>query len=102
VPAPGRISPPVRVLMGPGPSDVPPEVLAALGAPTVGHLDPYFLAVMDEVSAWRIGLMGSGSNRRNVVTCLGALAAVLRRQGFAAVASDAVAAAEVVWRSAAE
>jgi alanine-glyoxylate transaminase/serine-glyoxylate transaminase/serine-pyruvate transaminase len=35
--------------MGPGPSDIPPRVLAALGAPTVGHLDPYFLRVMDEL-----------------------------------------------------
>jgi alanine-glyoxylate transaminase/serine-glyoxylate transaminase/serine-pyruvate transaminase len=34
--------------MGPGPSDIPPRVLAALGAPTVGHLDPYFLQIMDE------------------------------------------------------
>lgn len=39
---------PGRVLLGPGPSDVPPRVLAALGAPTVGHLDPYYLRVMDE------------------------------------------------------
>lgn len=35
--------------MGPGPSDTPSSVLAALAAPTVGHLDPYFLKVMDEV-----------------------------------------------------
>lgn len=34
--------------MGPGPSDTHPRVLAALGAPTVGHLDPYFLQVMTE------------------------------------------------------
>jgi alanine-glyoxylate transaminase/serine-glyoxylate transaminase/serine-pyruvate transaminase len=34
--------------MGPGPSDVPARVLAALGAPTVGHLDPEFLKVMDD------------------------------------------------------
>lgn len=37
--------------MGPGPSDIPARVLAALGAPTVGHLDPYFLKVMDELQA---------------------------------------------------
>lgn len=43
------ISPPRRTLMGPGPSDVAPQVLAALAAPTVGHLDPYFLHLMDEV-----------------------------------------------------
>ena len=34
--------------MGPGPSDVAPSVLAALAAQTVGHLDPYFLRIMDE------------------------------------------------------
>ena len=39
---------PRRILLGPGPSDIPPRVLAALAAPTVGHLDPYFLKVMDE------------------------------------------------------
>ncbi len=46
---PSRIDPPVRVLMGPGPSDIHPAVLAALAAPTVGHLDPYFLQTMDQV-----------------------------------------------------
>ncbi|HIF01017.1 MAG TPA: alanine--glyoxylate aminotransferase family protein [Planctomycetes bacterium] len=46
---PNPIQPPVRTLMGPGPSDVAPSVLAALAAPTVGHLDPYFLQIMDEV-----------------------------------------------------
>jgi alanine-glyoxylate transaminase / serine-glyoxylate transaminase / serine-pyruvate transaminase len=35
--------------MGPGPSDVSPRVLAALAAPTVGHLDPYFLRIMNEL-----------------------------------------------------
>ena len=40
-----------RVLMGPGPSDVPPEVLAALARPTIGHLDPEFLRVLDETQA---------------------------------------------------
>ena len=42
---------PQRVLLGPGPSDVPPRVLAALARPTIGHLDPVFLRVMDEVRA---------------------------------------------------
>ncbi|MCP4785882.1 MAG: alanine--glyoxylate aminotransferase family protein [Fuerstiella sp.] len=49
VTCPNPIQPPVRTLMGPGPSDVAPSVLAALAAPTVGHLDPYFLQIMDEV-----------------------------------------------------
>ena len=33
-----ELNPPVRVLLGPGPSDIPPRVLAALSANTVGHL----------------------------------------------------------------
>jgi len=42
------IDPGERVLMGPGPSDVPPRILQAMAAPCIGHLDPYFLSVMDE------------------------------------------------------
>lgn len=41
--------PPVRTLMGPGPSDVHPRVSAAMGAPTIGHLDPAFVALMDDI-----------------------------------------------------
>ncbi|MEP2651286.1 MAG: alanine--glyoxylate aminotransferase family protein, partial [Paraglaciecola sp.] len=43
--------PPNRILMGPGPSDVYPQVLHALARPTIGHLDPEFVALMDEVKA---------------------------------------------------
>ncbi|MGI8602810.1 MAG: pyridoxal-phosphate-dependent aminotransferase family protein [Verrucomicrobiales bacterium] len=43
------INPPERLLMGPGPSDVPRRVLSALSAPTIGHLDPAYLAIMDEL-----------------------------------------------------
>jgi len=46
---PQRINPPRRILMGPGPSDTHPNVLSALAAPTVGHLDPFFLKTMNEV-----------------------------------------------------
>lgn len=42
-------NPPVRTLMGPGPSDVHPRVLAAMSRPTIGHLDPKFVEMMDEV-----------------------------------------------------
>jgi alanine-glyoxylate transaminase/serine-glyoxylate transaminase/serine-pyruvate transaminase len=48
---PGAFAPPARVLLGPGPSEVHPRVLAALAAPLVGHLDPAFLALMEEVKA---------------------------------------------------
>jgi alanine-glyoxylate transaminase / serine-glyoxylate transaminase / serine-pyruvate transaminase len=41
--------PPVRTLMGPGPSDVHPRVLEAMGRPTIGHLDPQFIKMMDEL-----------------------------------------------------
>ena len=40
--------PPVRTLMGPGPSDVSPRVLAASARPTIGHLDPLFVGLMDD------------------------------------------------------
>lgn len=42
---------PQRILLGPGPSDVPPSVLLAMARPTIGHLDPAFLRLMDEVRA---------------------------------------------------
>ena len=41
--------PPQRTLMGPGPSDVSPRVLQAMARPTIGHLDPVFVAFMDSV-----------------------------------------------------
>jgi|TARA_B110001469_G_C9628355_1_gene313913 alanine-glyoxylate transaminase/serine-glyoxylate transaminase/serine-pyruvate transaminase len=43
--------PPHRTLMGPGPSDVSPRVLSALARPTIGHLDPTFVVMMDEVKS---------------------------------------------------
>lgn len=41
--------PPPVLLLGPGPSPVPERVLAALARPTIGHLDPRFVAMMDEI-----------------------------------------------------
>jgi aspartate aminotransferase-like enzyme len=43
--------PPRRTLMGPGPSDVSHRVLAAMARPTIGHLDPQFVRMMDEIKA---------------------------------------------------
>ena len=40
---------PPRLLLGPGPANVHPRVLAAMSTPPVGHLDPTFLALMDEL-----------------------------------------------------
>ncbi|HVC49350.1 MAG TPA: alanine--glyoxylate aminotransferase family protein [Burkholderiales bacterium] len=41
--------PPVRTLLGPGPAEVHPRVLAAMSRPTIGHLDPAFVQMMDEL-----------------------------------------------------
>lgn len=41
--------PPQRTLMGPGPSDVDPRILQAMSRPTIGHLDPRFIDLMDEI-----------------------------------------------------
>jgi alanine-glyoxylate transaminase/serine-glyoxylate transaminase/serine-pyruvate transaminase len=43
--------PPRRILLGPGPSEADPRVLAALSAPLIGHLDPEFLRVMDDIQS---------------------------------------------------
>ena len=51
MPIPPALDPPSRLLCGPGPSDVEPSVLAAMGRPMLGHLDPAFHAVLDEVTA---------------------------------------------------
>ena len=59
MPIPPPLDPPDRLLCGPGPSDVEPSVLAAMRRPMLGHLDPTFHAVLDEVTAmlravWRM------------------------------------------------
>ncbi len=40
-----------RILMGPGPSDAHPRVLKAMSTPLIGHLDPEFVSIMDEVKS---------------------------------------------------
>ncbi len=57
-------NPPSRVLMGPGPSDVPARVLQAMARPTIGHLDPAFIALMDEIK----GLLHYAFQTRNGLT----------------------------------
>lgn len=41
--------PPRRLLLGPGPSDVPQRILDALARPTIGHLDPAYVGMMEEL-----------------------------------------------------
>jgi len=61
---PSPINAPRRLLMGPGPSDTHPRVLAALAQSTVGHLDPYFLQIMNEVQ----GMLRSVFQTENQLT----------------------------------
>ncbi len=56
--------PPQRTLMGPGPSDVSPRVLEALARPTIGHLDPVFVDMMEEMK----GLLQYAFQTRNELT----------------------------------
>lgn len=46
---PGQLTPSPRLLLGPGPSDVHPRVLSVMSTPLMGHLDPQFLVLMNEV-----------------------------------------------------
>ena len=46
-----ELAPPVRLLLGPGPSMVHPRVYRAMATPLLGHLDPKFLEIMNEVQA---------------------------------------------------
>lgn len=76
---PAPISPPERLLLGPGPSPTAPSVYEALAKPTLGHLDPAFLQVMDEVRAMlratfrtrnELTLPMSGTGSAGMETCL--------------------------------
>jgi alanine-glyoxylate transaminase/serine-glyoxylate transaminase/serine-pyruvate transaminase len=55
---------PTRLLLGSGPSPVPPRVLAALAQPTIGHMDPAFAAIMTET----IGLLREAFQTANQAT----------------------------------
>ncbi len=59
-----QINPPARILLGPGPSNVAPSVLLAMASSVVGHLDPYFQAVMDDT----MGLLRETFRTKNQLT----------------------------------
>lgn len=44
-----KLNPTDRLLLGPGPSEVHPQVLQAMAIPLIGHLDPQFIEIMDEI-----------------------------------------------------
>jgi alanine-glyoxylate transaminase/serine-glyoxylate transaminase/serine-pyruvate transaminase len=68
-----------RLLMGPGPSDVNPRVLEAMARPTLGHLDPQFLEVLNEIremlqavfrTQHKLTLAVSGTGSAGMETCV--------------------------------
>src|SRR5262245_1243859 len=73
-----KANPPIRTLLGPGPSPVNPRVLEALSLPVVGHLDPKFLEIMDQSMSMlrevfqtknRLALPMSGTGSAGMETC---------------------------------
>jgi len=73
-----KANPPIRTLLGPGPSPVSPRVLQALSLPVIGHLDPKFLEIMDQSMAMlreifqtknRLALPMSGTGSAGMETC---------------------------------
>jgi alanine-glyoxylate transaminase/serine-glyoxylate transaminase/serine-pyruvate transaminase len=73
-----KANPPIRTLLGPGPSPVSQRVLNALSLPVVGHLDPKFLEIMDQNMAMlrevfqttnRVALPMSGTGSAGMETC---------------------------------
>ena len=78
MPAVPKANPPIRILLGPGPSPVHPRVLEALSLPVIGHLDPKFLDIMDQTMAMlrevfqtknRLALPMSGTGSAGMETC---------------------------------
>lgn len=60
-----------RILMGPGPSDVHSRVLKAMSTPLIGHLDPEFVAIMDEVKSMVQATMQTDNQLTFVVSAPG-------------------------------
>ena len=76
---PSELNTSSRILMGPGPSNVHPRVLKAMATPLVGHLDPEFLQVMDEIKSMvqqafktqnELTFVVSGPGSAGMETCL--------------------------------
>lgn len=65
------LNPPKRTLMGPGPSDIHPRVLEAIGKSTVGHLDPFYLETMNEMQNMLRGLMKTENQLTFAVSATG-------------------------------
>ena len=66
-----ELNPEARLLMGPGPSDVNPRVLKALSTPMIGHLDPQFIQIMDEVMDMTRQLFQTNNQVTSVISATG-------------------------------
>jgi alanine-glyoxylate transaminase/serine-glyoxylate transaminase/serine-pyruvate transaminase len=66
-----ELNPRARFLMGPGPSDVNPRVLKAMATPMIGHLDPQFIQIMDEVMEMTRQLFKTGNQVTSVISATG-------------------------------
>jgi alanine-glyoxylate transaminase/serine-glyoxylate transaminase/serine-pyruvate transaminase len=66
-----ELNPTPRFLMGPGPSDVNPRVLKALATPLIGHLDPQFIQIMDEVMEMTRQLFQTKNQFTSVISATG-------------------------------
>ena len=65
------LNPPLRTLLGPGPSDIHPRVLDAIGKPTVGHLDPYYLQLMNDLQEMLRGLFRTQNEMTMAISATG-------------------------------
>ena len=68
---PGQLNPSPRLLLGPGPSDAHPRVLTAMATPLIGHLDPQFLVMMNEVQEMLRGAFLTKNNLTFPVSATG-------------------------------
>lgn len=66
-----ELNPNTRILMGPGPSDVHSRVLKAMATPLIGHLDPQFIQIMDEVKEMTRQLLQTDNEVTSVMSATG-------------------------------
>ena len=66
-----ELNPNTRILMGPGPSDVHSRVLKAMATPLIGHLDPQFIQIMDEVKEMTRKLLQTDNEVTSVMSATG-------------------------------
>ena len=66
-----EFNPIARYLMGPGPSDVNSRVLRAMATPMIGHLDPQFIQIMDEVMEMTRELFQTKNQLTSVISATG-------------------------------